>query len=172
MASKSCAKQSQLLVNRAFTLIELLICASILPVITVALAALIGSLNSARVETQARLDARESAWRALSRWREDVACASRIELGPDPQMMTVVRRTRDGSEAVIRYQPSAAGRLVRIVETKASGAAPKTEILCENCSDLEFRRVGRAWRVGWNIVYADGVSKRIWPQSGFAASAL
>jgi len=149
---------------RGFTLIELMIVVSIIPIVAAALTLLIGSLNNVRLWNESRLDAQESARRALDLWREDVACSTRIETGPDGTEMTIVRPNRDGGETMARYRLSDRGHLERADES----ARPPVRDLGEGCSDLQFRKVGRAWQAQWTASASDGVSKRSWPQSGFA----
>jgi len=155
---------------RAFTLIELLIVVGMLGLTTGALVDMIGALTTARNETTARIDASEAADRALRLWREDVAFATRIEAGADSRELSLVRPQADGADSTIRYALDVKGRLIRTIESPPLPEGAKTRTLAEDCENLEFQPVGRGWRMQWTATYCDGISRREWPQAGFATS--
>jgi prepilin-type N-terminal cleavage/methylation domain-containing protein len=154
--------------SRAFTMIELLIVASIIPIITAGLIGLIVSLQDARGHIEARMLADERAARTLTRWREDVACAQRVELADDGAVLSIWRLDEEGQGALVRYGLDTEGVLVRADERLDASRPMALEALARDSQALVFTAVGAGFRMTWQIDYNDGIRKMTWPQTGYA----
>jgi len=159
--------------RRGFTLIELLIVVGMVPILTYGMVALLGQLNESRARVESRLNAEESASRALSVWRRDVTLASpRVEIGASRDAMTLARYDERGYPVSVTYVLTNAGDLLRLTDRNEGEPRHERKMLAGGVSGLRFRSVNAGFQVEWTMVHDDGVVTWRRPQSAFATPLL
>ena len=147
-----------------FTLFELLIVCSIIPLTTLALYSLMAALGDARVRTWAKANAVEESARAIGIWRKDISLARTVEVGADGRTITISRPGAAGDPLTLVYERNEGGELVRSGDTRLG----KPETLVRGVSEIEFESVGRGFGVRWTVEFDDAVRRWHWPSAAFA----
>ena len=159
-------------VRRGFTLIELMIVASIITMAFGAGFAYHNRLGDARQRLKQRMNAHEAATRTLERWRGDVAPAAGIQIGDGGRTMTIRRQNSVQTFESIRYALNDKRELLRAIEAEKPGPAPPAEILARDVSQLEFQRVGQGYRLIWTMQSHDGIQTWSRRFGGFATPLI